>query len=947
MPERLALPADLGFWPACARAVLDRCNAWGLAPAALHSITWLVPQGAHAVLARAALHDALGRRAFRPPRVSPFGAWLETPLHDALSARIEIHAALRANAWVRDAFGARPAALWSLARSIAVLCDELDRAAIDAPAALEERLDATLRRHYHRRAQRAVGEQARLVLAIWAARRRATDSAAAAIQVLAGRADQATGPLVFLGVEAPAQAAASWEQAFAERWAARAPVLWIEPQLSGDAGWAPVVWPELAGADRVSPDETPGREVPAARTAAERRTCALRLQGEGMALPALRVFTADTLDDEAAAVAVQTIRWLRAGVHDIALVVLDRLTARRARALLERAQVRVRDETGWTLSTTTAAGAVMRWFDLAGREPLWRDLLDWLKSPFALAGWPRRDAAILCIERALRQANAIQGMGAFRAALSGWAAGQRARRGHDIDGDTGEEFDADLAAAESMLEAIEARRRTMRLRGTLIDHVTRLAAVLDALGMRAPLVSDPVGRTVLDEIDAIARAAEGNESVYTLAEFRALLAGQFEQVAHVERSIDSPVRLVSLTAAALRPFGAALLVGADAEHLPAAGDEALFLSQAVRAELGLRTAQAVRDGQARCLASLLSTVPEVAATWRVRRGDEPVALSPLLERLRAVLPTALGFETTHRDRHLVSAEPVRPPAPSAGALLPGRLSAAAVQALVTCPYQFHARRLLALAPLDEIREDAEKRDLGQAIHAVLESFHAEWGEVDLSSVPPDTLAASLAAQSARVFGSLQELWPEALTFQRVFDTLAAELLDLTIGHARAGWRWQAGERWGERLLELDDGRRIVLVGRIDRIDRQVRGGQVRVVDYKVRGPKQVSSGLREPGEDVQLPLYGLLLGGAAEVAEYLVIDTSSRSQTGRAARRVLSVAPPQDFRSLVDAVDVRLRADLVRIAAGAPLPAHGVESDCRHCDMRGVCRRGTWAEDAT
>jgi ATP-dependent helicase/nuclease subunit B len=66
-----------------------------------------------------------------------------------------------------------------------------------------------------------------------------------------------------------------------------------------------------------------------------------------------------------------------------------RLVARRARALLERAQVLVKDEAGWAFSTTSAATAVGRWLDVAGGDCYHRDLLDLMKSPFVFQDWGR------------------------------------------------------------------------------------------------------------------------------------------------------------------------------------------------------------------------------------------------------------------------------------------------------------------------------------------------------------------------------------------------------------------------------------------------------------------------------------------------------------------------------------------------------------------------------
>jgi len=113
--------------PACRRALLalaaqsvERFAATnGLPPRRLNALTWLVPAGAHAAAARAALRAQLGGAAFMPPRVVPLGAWLGRPLRGGMGTRAELFAALRDNDWVRDAFGAQPAALWALAAGVA------------------------------------------------------------------------------------------------------------------------------------------------------------------------------------------------------------------------------------------------------------------------------------------------------------------------------------------------------------------------------------------------------------------------------------------------------------------------------------------------------------------------------------------------------------------------------------------------------------------------------------------------------------------------------------------------------------------------------------------------------------------------------------------------------------------------------------------------------------
>jgi ATP-dependent helicase/nuclease subunit B len=652
--------------------------------------------------------------------------------------------------------------------------------------------------------------------------------------------------------------------------------------------------------------------------------------------PPLAIVEAASLEEEAAAVAQQVLDWRRAGVESIALVALDRLTARRARALLERAQVLVRDETGWKLSTTSAAAAVMRWFDLVADDLYWRDLLDWLKSSFTLSGRPNKAEEVDAIEHAIRAEGTLQGARAIRGALARLAQ----VRGGDAPSDAERGLaGAAVAGGEVVALIAEQQRLAQRAGPALADHLGALGVALDALGMRAALAADPVGRRVLGEIDTLAAELAGATARASLAEFRALLAARFEETSFVDAQIDSPVVLVSLAAAALRPFDAALLIGADGRYLPAVPDEVLFLSNAVRAELGLATAEAELRSQAAQLASLLTTVPKVVALWRSRLGDEPNALSPLLQRLDVVAGRALGRELARpisRQASEVSPQPTTQPAPAVAALLPATISASEAQALVDCPYRFYARSLLRLAEPEDVIELPDKRDFGEALHSVLKRFHDAWGGAAFDTLDAAMLAASLRRHAGTLFAPMTQRSPAMLALARRFDGLVDGYVDWLRRHAAEGWRCTAGEVKRRLPLPLDGGREITLHGRIDRIDADASGSQ-RLIDYKARRADSLKTLLTVPGEDIQLAFYGLLLGGAADRAMYVSFERARDGESG-----VTPVAPPQPFAELMQAVGERLRGDLQRIADGAPLPAIGAAAVCEYCEMRGLCRRDYW-----
>src|SRR5213076_3304179 len=153
-----------------------------------------------------------------------------------------------------------------------------------------------------------------------------------------------------------------------------------------------------------------------------------------------------------------------------------------------------------------------------------------------------------------------------------------------------------------------------------------------------------------------------------------------------------------------------------------------LLSDALAAELGLPDIAERRAAETLAFAQLLRS-PHVSLLRRLDDGGEPLAASPLLQRLEiAMRRGGHGSIASAPDPSSVVELPSRPvarPLPSAPALLPARLSASACEALRACPYRFFALRLLALRDADELDDAVEKRDYGTWLHEVLHRFHRE------------------------------------------------------------------------------------------------------------------------------------------------------------------------------------------------------------------------------
>ncbi|MBU1263610.1 MAG: PD-(D/E)XK nuclease family protein, partial [Gammaproteobacteria bacterium] len=613
----------------------------------------------------------------------------------------------------------------------------------------------------------------------------------------------------------------------------------------------------------------------------------------------LTLAPAPHLEAEARAVATWVAGQLNGGRRELALIALDRETARRVRALLERMDVLVADETGWTLSTTAAAAVIDRWLECVASDFPHVELLDLLKSPFVLGEPAARQDQVLAFELALRRHGISQGMADIR------------RLAH-----------SEFGALPAWLAALfDARQGFEQRRAPLAAWLARLADSLVRLG--TTLAADAAGASVLDTLDALRRDLADDTEKYGFNEWRRWLNLALESASFIDASVASPLVLTSLPAARGRLFDAVAVIGADARHLPARVTPGLF-SQATRAQLGLSTAAADAEAATADLMQLLIQGPALIS-WQAWNNDEPNPASPLVLRLQALHHAAWGIDLPMQT---VGAPPAQAsplpaacvqPAPTVtAAQLPRRYSPTAYQTLLDCPYRFFARSVLGIRELDEADEALDKSDYGNALHRILNAFH--------DSNPPlerDAALAQLNARSAAEFAALPAYTAAAWASQ--WDSIQPAYIDAWLAHASAGWRYESGETDFSVPHSVEGLGEITLHGRVDRVD--TRDDARYVIDYKTSAAQALKKKLKAPDEAVQLPFYAWLCEAAAA---YLPINEAPVA------------ALELDGETDVAAIILRLPQLLEAIARRTALPAHGVDSVCKYCEARGLCRKGMW-----
>jgi ATP-dependent helicase/nuclease subunit B len=262
--------------------------------------------------------------------------------------------------------------------------------------------------------------------------------------------------------------------------------------------------------------------------------------------------------------------------------------------------------------------------------------------------------------------------------------------------------------------------------------------------------------------------------------------------------------------------------------------------------------------------------------------------------------------------------------------VPASISASGYNALMACPYQFHARYLLKLREADEVQEELEKSDYGMRVHEILTRFHRQH---------PRLLDLSEEAAQQALLEISEAVFQDDVTRDYVAKAWLARWRNVLPGYVAwqreregQGWRFLAGEAERSVTLVTPQGLSIVLKGRIDRIDTTA-DSRVALLDYKTRSRAKLAAELECPGEDVQLPVYALLWSEPVAQALYVPVD----------AEHVQPVPLEQDVAQHAADVGKRLGALLDRMAQGVPLPAHGIASVCEYCEMGGLCRRKHWS----
>lgn len=311
------------------------------------------------------------------------------------------------------------------------------------------------------------------------------------------------------------------------------------------------------------------------------------------------------------------------------------------------------------------------------------------------------------------------------------------------------------------------------------------------------------------------------------------------------RLFGSTLRTDEKPAGAVELQGWLELLWEDAPHLAVAGlndgrvPDAIvgdpFLPETLRERIGLRSNEARFARDAYILRAIAFSRERGGRLdiffGKMSEAGDPLKPSRLLLQCRdEELPDRIDLlfrepELSGRNLAWGRAWRLRPPPP---ARPPEQVAVTGLRQWLVCPFRFYLRRVLKMEPVDPEKSEMGDDDFGTLCHAALEAMAPEEEGMrdctDASALREFVTGALDRAARAR-FGNRVAL-PLVVQLESARQRLG-RAAEIEARERACGWRTLQVER----KFQIAIGG-VTVAGKIDRIDRNLETGRIRVLDYK-------------------------------------------------------------------------------------------------------------------
>jgi RecB family exonuclease len=297
---------------------------------------------------------------------------------------------------------------------------------------------------------------------------------------------------------------------------------------------------------------------------------------------------------------------------------------------------------------------------------------------------------------------------------------------------------------------------------------------------------------------------------------------------------------------------------------------------------------------------------------------------------------------------------------------PGRpISVTRLEAYGKCPFRFFAEEILGLVKVDVEDLEEDRRGRGRAVHRILERFYKE------KTTPGFAGAATFLSEKARLAAIAAEEMAIAAPPDPVREwdrdnwltggggalgNFLARETEIAKNQKEDGRPILMEWRFDDLGLEDEQGNRLILKGKVDRVDL-INRRYLCVLDYKSGWWKGNLQDMVKEGAHLQIPLYieaarqrlnqGIVQGGgiyslAPSPAEIPSGGHLALPEVGRAYGK-RSKLTPENFETSIKTAKQRALEHLGSITAGRfQCSRHDEEvSGCEYCVFRWGCGRRT------
>ncbi len=662
------------------------------------------------------------------------------------------------------------------------------------------------------------------------------------------------------------------------------------------------------------------------------------------------------------------------GKNNIAVISEDRKLSRRLRALLERANIQLQDNAGWSLATTQAASIIERWLECIEEDFSAYPLLDCLKSPFinithSILGEKATEEDyrknIYRFEHDLVfHENVSSNIEQYKSRLK-----QRLGRLSHWPADSYEDLVNTLNYIQKTAEPLSryysaANANAGSNKIILSDFLDVLVNSLQQLGVFQRYQNDEAGLILLKTFEELKQSIKFSSPVLSWHDCRTWLGIALEAQHFTPSTNNAVVQLMTLEQSSHLNFDCIVIAATESQHFPGSANNSPFFNQAVHASLGLKTWEQQRRQRHELFNRALLSAPDILLTACNEDKGEKKPVSPWLELLINFHQLAYGKNTESKRiynnylSHLSKSnsevfncddielpEASTQPSPAIPLdLIPNRITASSYQRIINCPYQYFSADGLGLKPLEELTDELKKSDYGERIHLILQSFHSGHKKYGKAFSQNITNTNRLQAEDY-----LTKLSEKVFLSDLENNVLHRSWLYRWKKHIPSYINWQIQHQvdWGiyltEEIIETtladinsdiaDDS--VTVYGRLDRIDLHKENKSHAIIDYKTG--KTASLEDVASGENVQLSTYALLDTEASEVS-YLSVDSSSQKVESK------SSLTGEELQLNREENKQRLLTLFNQMKNNQPLPAWGDDTVCRYCDFSGLCRKAEWTE---